>query len=87
MMRKQILYLFIILTQFFLDMNNGRLKKLADSFETRERTFGIFFILSTYSPSSFVYSVRRKYQFTTSRITGVSPVSVLLGSIRLEGIY
>ena len=31
MMRKQILYLLIILTQLFLDMNNGRFKKLADS--------------------------------------------------------
>ena len=31
MMCKQILYLLIILTQFFLDMNNGRFKELADS--------------------------------------------------------
>ena len=55
--------------------------------ETMRRTLPLFLSPSVYFCISSRKSVSEKYQLVTSRISGVSPVSVLFGAMRFSGMY
>ena len=71
----------------FLTYTIGGVMNSRMVFETKGLTSSRSEISLTYCSKSSRNLVRSMYQFATSRISGVSPVSVLLGFISSSGIY